>query len=37
VATLSVELMSTVLMFYGIGVVVVLLALLATMGKLRQK
>ena len=37
VATLSVELMSTVLMVYGIGVVVVLLALLATMGKLRQE
>ena len=37
VATLSVELMSTVLMVYGIGVVVVLLALLGAMGELRQK
>jgi hypothetical protein len=37
VATLSVEMMSTVLMVYGIGVVVVMLALLATIGKLRQQ
>ena len=37
VATLSVELMSTVLLVYGIGVVVVLLALLAAIGTLRQE
>ena len=36
VATLNAELMSTVLMVYGIGVVVVLLALLAGIDKLHQ-